>query len=201
MPGLSKVPATGHGFGRVFLKPGGVTQALADLLSAEGKKFAGFVRRNFADARELEAEDLVQDVFARLFEKTDPLAEVGNLSAYVYRSLRNAVVDSLRRRKHMISLYTRFGEDQDLSLADLLADPGGTPLDHLEESQREEAFERAYAQLSEPERAILEANGFEGRSFRELSEEWEVPIGTLLSRKNRAVRHMAELLANDLTNS
>jgi len=38
------------------------------------------------------------------------------------------------------------------------------------------------------------ATEFDGRSFRELSEAWEIPIGTLLARKSRALRKVKDAL-------
>jgi len=38
------------------------------------------------------------------------------------------------------------------------------------------------------------ATEFDGRSFRELSEEWQVPIGTLLARKSRALQKIRNKL-------
>jgi DNA-directed RNA polymerase specialized sigma24 family protein len=34
----------------------------------------------------------------------------------------------------------------------------------------------------------------EGRSFRQLSEEWGVPVGTLLARKSRALKKIKKML-------
>jgi DNA-directed RNA polymerase specialized sigma24 family protein len=40
----------------------------------------------------------------------------------------------------------------------------------------------------------LIATELKGKSFRDLSEEWGEPIGTLLSRKSRAVKTLKKLL-------
>lgn len=166
---------------------------LSEFFAREGRKLAAFVRHRIDDAAEMDAEDLVQDVFASLLEKTDPLAEIQNLSAYVYRSLRNRVIDRLRARKPTTSLDTL--RDDGLSLAEILPHPDGTPLDHLQDLQREEAFAKTYDTLSEAEKRLIQANEFEGRTFQELSREWEVPLGTLLARKSRAVKRLSSAMA------
>jgi DNA-directed RNA polymerase specialized sigma24 family protein len=38
------------------------------------------------------------------------------------------------------------------------------------------------------------ATELEGRSFKDLAEEWQTPIGTLLARKHRAVQALRESL-------
>jgi RNA polymerase sigma factor (sigma-70 family) len=53
---------------------------------------------------------------------------------------------------------------------------------------------RAVDSLPVEQRAVLIATEFEGWSFRELSEEWEIPIGTLLARKSRALQHIRKKL-------
>jgi RNA polymerase sigma factor (sigma-70 family) len=167
--------------------------SLSDFFAKEGRKLSAFVRHRIDDAAEMDAEDLVQDVFANLLEKTDPLAEIQNLSAYVYRSLRNRVIDRLRARKPTTSFDAAQGDG--LSLAEILPHPDGTPFDHLAELQREAAFARAFDSLSDSEKRLIQANEFEGRTFQDLSREWEVPLGTLLARKSRAVKRLSSALA------
>ncbi len=166
---------------------------IADFFAREGRKLASFVRRRLDDVADMEAEDLVQDVFASLLEKADPLHEIGSLSGYVYRSLRNRIIDRLRSRKPTTSLETP-GLDG-LSLSEILPHPDGTPFEHRAAAPRGAAFARAFDTLSEPEKRLILANEFEGRTFQELSREWEVPLGTLLSRKSRAVKRLSSALA------
>ena len=45
------------------------------------------------------AEDLVQDVFLRLWEKTNPLQGVRDVSAYLYQMVRFRAIDYLRSEK------------------------------------------------------------------------------------------------------
>lgn len=167
--------------------------ALSDFFVREGRKLAAFVRHRLDDAAEMEAEDLVQEVFTNLFEKADPLTEIHNLSGYVYRSLRNRIIDRLRSRKPTTSLETPMHEG--LTLADILPHPGGSPFDHLADAQRERAFVEAFEALPESDRRLIEANEFEGRTFQELSREWEIPMGTLLARKSRAIKRLSSALA------
>lgn len=172
---------------------GSQNSRLTDFFVREGRKLASFVRHRLDDAAEMDAEDLVQDVFASLLEKSDPLAEIGNLSGYVYRSLRNRIIDRLRSRKRMASFDAP--HPSGLSLAEILPHPGGSPLDHLVELQRDKAFADALDALSDSEKRLIEANEFAGRTFQELSREWEIPIGTLLARKSRAIKRLSSALA------
>ena len=65
------------------------------------------------------------------------------------------------------------------------------------EEARETLFE-AIDELPPAQREVLVATELEGRSFKELAEEWETPIGTLLARKHRAIRALKETLSGGI---
>ena len=46
-----------------------------------------------------EAQDMMQDVAERILRREGSLDEVGNIDAFITRSVRNACIDRLRRRK------------------------------------------------------------------------------------------------------
>ena len=141
-----------------------------------------YVRAWIADSADRDAEDVVQDVIEGLFERADETDPVTDISAYLYRSLRNRVIDLYRRPKRTAELT---GE-----LADLRYEAS-------DDLDREEAREELFAAIDElppAQREVLVATELEGRSFKELAAEWNVPIGTLLARKSRAVASLRETL-------
>ena len=154
----------------------------SEFFQKEYFRLVRYVRRLIDDAADRDAEDIVQDVMLSIFDKADVTIPIENLAAYVYRSLRNRVIDVFRKKKDI------------LSLEDVI---GGSRCDTEREVERKELMDhvfRAIDSLPPGQRGILIATEFEGRSFRELSEEWEVPIGTLLARKSRALQHIREKL-------
>ena len=66
-------------------------------------------------------------------------------------------------------------------------------------SRRAENLAAAWLARSPDHRAVLIATELKGKSFRELSEEWDEPMGTLLSRKSRAVKTLRKLLEEERT--
>ena len=149
------------------------------------------------DTAERDGEDIVQDVIANIFDVADVTVPIENLSAYVYRSLRNRVVDYLRKRKRvMISLDEQLFDDSDLSLSDLLHDSHYDVSDEMVMRERLERVFEIIETLNEDQKAVLIQTEFEGRSFAELSEEWEIPLGTLLARKSRAMKRIREALSD-----
>jgi RNA polymerase sigma factor (sigma-70 family) len=156
---------------------------IQEFFRTEYSRLVRFVRRLIDDAADRDAEDIVQDVMLGLFDKADITVPIENLSAYIYRALRNRVTDMFRRRR-----------DVD-SLAELVHESVEDASDVLEQKEVRELVIKAIENLSDEQRAVVIATEFEDRSFRELSEEWEIPIGTLLARKSRALQKIKSELA------
>jgi RNA polymerase sigma factor (sigma-70 family) len=114
-------------------------------------------------------------VVVHLFDRADPSIPIQDLAAYIYRALRNRIVDFYRRKRETVALH-------EAALAS-----GQDPSSDIErEEMMDEVFE-AMEELSVEERAVVLATEMEGRTFKELAEEWGIPLGTLLARKSRAL--------------
>lgn len=164
--------------------------AIAQFLSAEHERLTGYVRRLIDDTAERDGEDIVQDVALSLFNRADVLMPIEALSAYVYQSLRNRVIDYLRRRRNVVSLDEPVGEEDGPSFVDQISDTFADVEKEVTRSElRANVFE-AIESLPDEQKAVIIETELNGRSFRELSEEWEIPIGTLLARKSRALAKM-----------
>lgn len=156
---------------------------IAEFFQAEYQRLVRYVRWVIDDTADRDAEDVVQDVMLNLFDRADFTIPIENLTAYIYQSLRNRVVDLLRRRRKGT-----------ISLSDVIRD---TRYDTVREVERGEIRNRVYQaldSLSEEQRAVIVATEFDDRPFRELSKEWGIPIGTLLARKSRALQKIREKL-------
>jgi len=159
----------------------------------ERPRLLGWVARRYQERDAQDAEDVVQDVFVNLLDKA--LHPIENLAAYAYRALGHRITDLFRRSSRPT-----------LSLEDLEDTLGGHALDKLLEDRAESVegeldrsetlaeVRHAVAQLPPKERAVLVATEIEGRTFQELSDEWDEPLGTLLSRKHRAVQKLKKTL-------
>jgi len=159
---------------------------IASLIATEWTRLVSYVRAWISDTADRDAEDVVQDVIERLFERADVTEPVADLSAYLYRSLRNKVIDLYRKPKRA---------------AELPEDLSDIRFEASAEMDRDEARETLFEAIDElppAQREVLVATELEGRSFKELAEEWETPIGTLLARKHRAIRALKETLSGGI---
>ena len=165
------------------MKDGYVRSFIAD----ERQKLIRYVRSLLRETAEMDAEDVVHDVLVSILERTDRPAP-DYLAAYIYRSLKNRVIDQMRTRKPALSLDSE--SDGGGKLVELLQDRNPNALEILQTQEGKEELFEALEGLSEMEREVVIAHEFEGVPFKELSEIWNVPQNTLLSHKSRAMKKL-----------
>jgi RNA polymerase sigma factor (sigma-70 family) len=163
-------------------------QRVAAFIAREWDRLVGAVRSWIDDEADRDAEDIVQDVLAGLFERGDVTEPIRDLSAFAWRSLRNRVIDRRRARRVSVSLDAGAGG----AVADGRSDTGAL----VERRALGARIDAAIGSLGDDERDGFLATELEGRKFRELAATWDTPIGTLLARKYRAVRHLRDALAD-----
>jgi RNA polymerase sigma-70 factor (ECF subfamily) len=168
--------------------------SIAEFMTSERSRLVRYVRRLIDDSAESDGEDIVQDVALNLFSRADVLMPIETLSSYVYQSLRNRVIDYLRRRKNVISLDESIDDEDEPSPAPQLSE---TLHDVEKQATRFELRSKIYEaidSLPDEQKAVFIETEVNGRSFRDLSDEWGIPTGTLLARKSRALVKIRESL-------
>lgn len=168
---------------------------IIDVVDKERANFLQFVRSKVRSISEMDAEDIVADVIFNVYNKVDIQYHIENLLAYMYRALRNRIADHGRQRSAHISLDIR-DETTGAALIDSIIDPEAYIEANLESKERSQRLYKALMELDDNHRAVWVATEIEGRSFKELVEKWDEPIGTLLSRKSRATKLLRSKLRN-----
>jgi RNA polymerase sigma factor (sigma-70 family) len=168
--------------------------SIAEFLTTERGRLIRYVRHLIDDAAERDGEDIVQDVALNLFSRADVLMPIETLSAYVYQSLRNRVIDYLRKRRNTVSLDESIDENGELSLTQQIAETISDVEKEVRRAELRKSIVNAIERLPGEQKAIIIETEFNGRTFRDLSQEWGIPIGTLLARKSRALVKIRELL-------
>lgn len=157
-----------------------------EFIRSERQKLVSYVASLLSGPIRVDAEDLVHDVLISILERSDRLAPE-YLAAYVYRALKNRVIDQARVRKPTVSLDETQGHD---SVFELLRSLEANPMELLQTSQGREQLFTALERLSDMERDVVIAHEFEGIPFKELSIRLDVPQNTLLSHKSRAIKKL-----------
>jgi RNA polymerase sigma-70 factor (ECF subfamily) len=155
----------------------------------EYPRLLGFIRKQFnQEYGWMDEEDLLQEVTLNVFHKLDPLQPIENIKAYIYTAVSNKIRDLFRRKKQSKQSI------DDLKNFLELADEHGIKHNLYEHPEIVHALMVELKRLPDFERELLEKTSFEGYSFQQLSEEWDIPLGTLLSRKHRALAKLQKQL-------
>jgi RNA polymerase sigma factor (sigma-70 family) len=165
---------------------------LAEIFAREKSRFLRFVQQQLFDRDGMEAEDIVSEVVFNLLRRGDVIGEIENLTAYFYRSLSNRIVDHRRRQIVTVQMGGQEEGSAPLEIPDERLGPGET----LEQRELRDRLFKAIGRLAPKERAVWLATEVDGRSFRDLAQEWNEPVGTLLSRKSRASATLRRFLSD-----
>ena len=148
---------------------------------------------NFAHwltADRADAEDLVQETYAKALMGFRSFDEGTNLRAWMYRILRNTFLTS---RSGLAAQKTSFLEDESGG-EDWLVAHEVTPETLLLQNENRQAVMDALAALPVGYREILLLCEMEELSYREIAEVLAVPVGTVMSRLSRARKQLRRML-------
>jgi RNA polymerase sigma-70 factor (ECF subfamily) len=176
------------------MSPQAEKKRLAEFFGTEYRKLLGYVRRRIDAAAARDAEDVVHDVAVNLFDRADIGFPIEHLSAYVYQALQNRITDYFRKRRRLEPLETNGAEPSNGTSEGLPDFPGKTPDQGIRRMESAHDLQRVMAGLNENEKRLILETEIEGKTFRELSKTWNVSMGTLLSRKSRALSKLRKQL-------
>lgn len=144
-----------------------------------------------------EAEDVVQDVFLRFFEKLDDFQGRSQVGTWLYRAAHNASVDRLRRRRPVLALSDEpEGEDDTPLPAPLiLADWSIAPEALLDDAEAQSQLEAAILALPESLRAVFLLRDIEGLSTAETAHILDISLSAAKVRLHRARLQLREQLS------
>ncbi len=136
-----------------------------------------------------DAEDLVQETFAKAFAAFHQYRPGTNLRAWLYRILTNTYINSYRREQRQpqqVSADAASGDDGSFSLYDRIASTTTAPAEvEVLERLTDEEVRQALADLPEQFRIAVYLADVEGFRYAEIAEIMDTPIGTVMSRLHR----------------
>lgn len=145
-----------------------------------------------------DAEDLVQETYAKAFAAFHQYRPGTNLKAWMYRILTNSYINVYRKKQRQ-PLEADAAEVQDYQLARAashtstgLRSAETEALDNLPDSD----VIRALASIGEDFRLAVYLADVEGFAYKEIAEIMDTPIGTVMSRLHRGRKQLRELLTD-----
>ncbi len=126
-----------------------------------------------------EGEDLVQEVYLRLWKYRERYQQSAQLSTFLFILARQVWLDALKRRTRREAREDRWGADQPTVREPL-------------RGEREDV-RWAVARLSEPLREVVELGVFQDLPYAQVAEILSIPVGTVKSRMSNAIRKLKEI--------
>jgi len=130
-----------------------------------------------------QAEDVVQDVFLKVWAKRKELENIANINGYLYTSVKNACLDELRK--------VRFTDDiVEVEISDDAADP----FHSVRLKELNQQLQLASQSLPAQCREIFERVFLDGKKYQEVADELGVSINTIKTQLKRALARMRNVM-------
>lgn len=157
---------------------------LAAFFGKEYQALKAYVNSRIEASTDRDAEDIIQDVALKLFAGADRYSPINNVAGFVYHTVKNKVIDIMRlnkKKKKVEKNEAKLPVNTEMILEG--------PEDNYSEQLKED-LKHHILNLKPDYRDIIIAIDFEGHTYKEISEETGIPIGTLMSRRHRAISQL-----------
>jgi RNA polymerase sigma-70 factor (ECF subfamily) len=126
------------------------------------------------------AEDMVQDVFMRIWQKRAEFAHVENLNGYIFRIAQNHAIDQMRKTANDIILFNSEYVDQpDTSTPN--------PIDLLMDKELSVAINEAIERLTPQQKKVFTYHRIDGLPHEEIARKMKLSISTVQNHMQRAL--------------
>jgi len=144
----------------------------------------------------VDAEDLTIEAFGKAFKSIHQYAPNYAFSTWLFKIATNNAIDFIRKRRaNMISIDQSHDEDGSVHVS--IQDNEPDPEESIINQQKVKMMRSIVSKLKPRYRRLIELRYFSEFSYEEISEELNLPIGTVKAQLFRA----RELLYNILKNT
>jgi RNA polymerase sigma-70 factor (ECF subfamily) len=173
----------------------GNPQAFGSLVDRYQTRLLNFINRTIGDRER--AEDLVQEVFIRVFRHLHRFDQTKKFSTWIYTIASNLGKNELRNRsRNPLVLFQTIKKHWEPDHRPLqFEDTTARPDDLYRKRYLKEAVERCVGQLPAHHRAVFVLRELEGKSYAEIADITGCNLGTVKSRLNRARNSFALMIS------
>lgn len=173
---------------------GGEERAFQELVERYQTRLLNFIYRTIGDRDR--AEDLVQEVFIRVYRHLHRFDRSKKFSTWAYTIASNLAKNELRNRSRspLVLFQTIQGSNEEEDRPVQFEDTTSRPDDMYRKRHLRELVEQTVAQLPEHHRQVFVLRELEGKSYEEIAEITDCNLGTVKSRLNRARTAFAAII-------
>src|SRR5688500_8069077 len=173
---------------------GGEERAFSELVERYQTRLLNFIYRTIGDRDR--AEDLVQEVFIRVYRHLHRFDRSKKFSTWVYTIASNLAKNELRNRSRnpLVLFQTMQGSNEDEDRPLQFEDTTARPDDMYRHRHLRELVEDTVSKLPEHHREVFVLREIEGKSYEEIAEITDCNLGTVKSRLNRARTAFAAII-------
>ncbi|UNY97528.1 RNA polymerase sigma-70 factor [Zhouia spongiae] len=134
-----------------------------------------------------DAEEIIHDVFVKLWRKKNELTIKSSVNSYLYSMTKNFCLDHLRKNKRRLSATDNIIQSEAYINFKALSDDISTK---IIEEELEHHIQQAIASLPEKCREVFTKSKVYGLRHKEISEELDISIKTVENHMTKALKHM-----------
>jgi RNA polymerase sigma-70 factor, ECF subfamily len=135
-----------------------------------------------------DAEDLTQDVFINLSRSTAFDPKRGTMQTFLMVMTRSRAIDRIRKVRSQSSSLQKWSQ------VIVNAPSSNNPMDNASNIEISAQVKAALKDLPQKHRQVLEMAYYEGRSQSEISQELEIPLGTIKSWARQGLISLRKIL-------
>ena len=142
-----------------------------------------------------DAEDLTIESFTKAFKRLHQYTPAFAFSTWLFKIASNHTIDFIRKKRiNALSLDRGFSNAEGDRMEISVKDEGLDPMEALQKQERIERMREVVSQLKDRYKRLVELRYFEEKSYEEISEELNLPLGTVKAQLFRARDMMAKVL-------
>ena len=176
----------------------GEERAFQEMVERYQTRLLNFIYRTIGDRER--AEDLVQEVFIRVYRHLHRFDRSKKFSTWIYTIASNLAKNELRNRSRnplvLFQAIRKTWQDEDRPLQ--FEDPSNRPDDLFRKRHLRELVDQSVGRLPEHHRQVFILRELEGKSYEEIAEITACNLGTVKSRLNRARNAFAAIIGPSL---
>ena len=127
-----------------------------------------------------EAEEIVQQVFFKLWERSNNLSLEGSVTSYLYRAVHNECMNFIKHQK--------VKADHRLHVVHSMKSEQQYEEDKLGGSELAEKIRESLNELPEQCRAVFQLSRFENLKYREIADKMDISVKTVENHMGKALR-------------